>query len=108
MAWERRERGGLYYTRSTKVNGRVEREYVGSGYFGQLAASLDLERRERRLAEMTALKRERAEMENLDSRVSELYEGIEDVTAAALLTTGYRKHKRGEWRKRREPKETDQ
>jgi hypothetical protein len=47
-------------------------------------------------------------MENLDSQVSELYEGIEDVTAAALLTTGYRKHKRGEWRKKREPKETDQ
>lgn len=107
MAWERRERGGLYYTRSTKVNGRVKREYVGSGYLGQLAASLDFERRERRLAEMIALKRERAEMEDLDSRVSELYEGIEDVTAAALLIAGYGKHKRGEWRKKRESKETD-
>ena len=39
--WEKRERGGLYYTRSRKVNGRVVREYVGSGASGELVTLMD-------------------------------------------------------------------
>ena len=39
--WEKRESGGLYYTRSRKVNGQVVREYVGSGALGELAALMD-------------------------------------------------------------------
>lgn len=108
MAWEGRERGGLYYTRSRKVNGWVEREYVGGGYLGQLAASLDAEERERREVEMAAWKEERAAMEDLDSRVAEFCDGIEDIASAALLVAGYRKHNRGEWRKKRGPKAAEQ
>ena len=39
--WEKRERGGLYYTRSRKVHGRVVREYVGGDALGELAALMD-------------------------------------------------------------------
>lgn len=105
MAWERRERGGLYYTRSRKVNGRVEREYIGGGYLGELAASLDADEREQRAAEAAAMKEERQEMEDLDLQVVQFFDGVEDIASAALLVAGYRKHNRGEWRKRREPKE---
>ena len=46
--WERRERGGLYYTRSRKEGGRVVREYIGEGVLGEIAAlEVDYERRQR-------------------------------------------------------------
>ena len=46
--WEKRQRGGLYYTRSRKVGGRVVREYVGTGPLAGIAALMDEEDRLRR------------------------------------------------------------
>ena len=44
MGWER----GRYYTRSRKVNGRVDREYLGTGEAAERAARQDaLARQER-------------------------------------------------------------
>jgi hypothetical protein len=45
MGWEKRERGGLYYTRSRRVDGRVVREYFGTGPLAEIVAlEDDLER----------------------------------------------------------------
>jgi hypothetical protein len=100
--WERRERGGLYYTRSRKVNGQLVREYVGGGLLGQLAARMDAEERRERQQEAAAWKEGREQIEALTAPVEELCEGVEILARAALLVSGYYRHNRGEWRKRRE------
>jgi len=100
--WEKRERGGLYYTRSRKVNGRVVREYVGGGALGELAALIDAQERQRREEEAAAWRQDRERLEELAGLVDELCEDVETVARATLLAAGFRQHKRGEWRRRRE------
>ena len=97
MAWER----GYYY-RVRRVNGKVVREYVGTGRVAELAAKMDaLERDQRRLAALT-FRREKAKLTAIDNDIKALAEMTDLVARAALLAAGYHQHKRGEWRKRRE------
>jgi hypothetical protein len=100
--WERRERGGLYYTRSRKVNGKTVREYVGGGILGELAARLDAEERRRREEEQARRREERERLDALAAPVVELCKAAEVIACAALIVSGYHRHNRGEWRKRRE------
>ena len=100
--WERRERGGLYYTRSRKEGGRVVREYVGGGVLGEIAALEDEYERRRRQEEAAFWKEERESLEELAAPVEELCEAAEVIARAALIASGYHRHNRGEWRKRRE------
>ena len=106
MGWETRRRGGRYYTRSRKVNGRVVREYVGTGLAAELAAEQDAaERRERAAA------RERArQIESRDApavaALAELGRVLDGLAAAVLIGAGYRRHHRGEWRRRRHGTDT--
>jgi hypothetical protein len=99
--WEKREHGGLYYTRSRKVDGRVVREYVGTGPLAELAAELDAEERRRQEEQARAWKAEREHIEVLEAPVAELCEAAEILARATLVAGGYRQHNRGEWRKRR-------
>lgn len=100
--WERRARGGLYYTRSRREDGRIVREYVGGGELGELAAQMDAEKRQSRREERAARKQERERLEAVMEPVEELCEAAEVIARAALLASGYRQHNRGEWRKRRD------
>jgi hypothetical protein len=99
--WEWRERGGPYYTRSRKEDGRVVREYVGGGALGQIAALEDEHERRHRQEEAAFCKEERENLEELAAPVDELCEAAEVLARATLLAAGYRRHNRGEWRKRR-------
>jgi hypothetical protein len=100
VAWEKRERGGRYYTRSRREGGRVLREYVGAGLAGELAEEKDRAKRELQQAER---EREREELERLKALaapVFEVSEATEILAHAHLVATGYHRHK-GEYRRAR-------
>lgn len=99
--WERRQCGGLYYTRSHKEGGRVVREYVGTGPLAELAAKTDDLRRLRREEKAKAWREECEGLEAIDQLVEELYEAAEVLARATLLAAGYHQHNRSEWRRKR-------
>ena len=98
MGWEK----GLYYTRSKKVNGRVVREYIGTGYVADLTAEVDTFKKEQRSLEAAELRYEKAELAFFDDVIKTLEETTDLAVRAALTAAGYRQHKRGEWRRQRE------
>ena len=102
MAWERREHGGLYYTRSRKVNGKVVREYKGAGVLGKIAALEDERERCRREEEAAFWKEEQEQLEALSAPVDKLCEATETIARAVLLAAGFRRHNRSEWRRQRD------
>jgi len=98
VGWDK----GRYYTRSKKVNGRVVREYVGTGRVAELMAELDALERQQRVCDAATRKVERDDLAALAATVTAAFDRAELIARAALLAAGYRRHKRGEWRKRRE------
>ncbi len=102
MGWETRKRGGLYYTRSRRVNGRVVREYVGGGLVGELAAAMDADDRAEREAEVGARRADRARLQAVDAVLEGPYGAAEELARASLILAGYHRHHRGEWRRRRD------
>lgn len=101
MAWETRERGGRYYTRSRRENGRVVREYVGTGSFAELSARSDEVIRQSREDRRGEERRELERIRSLAAPLVELDELAATLARASLVAGGYHRHK-GEWRMRRD------
>lgn len=102
MAWERRDGcAGRYYTRSRKVNGRVVREYVGTGPVAEFSAAHDADERARRTAEAARARGERERLAREEEPVAALDAAVATLTKAALVLAGYHQHDRGEWRRRK-------
>ena len=102
MSWETRGVHGPYYTRSRRVGGRVVREYVGRGPLADIIAQADEAEREARRLQR---KREREQLEQdreLDQSFSTYSAGVDELLRGVLEAAGYYRHKRGEWRRRRE------
>ena len=97
MGWEK----GRYYTRSTKVNGRVEREYFGCGKVAEMIAMVDELQREERRAKAEALRQEMANSRALDQKVSAICNLADLMARAAMVSAGFHRHHRGDWRRRR-------
>src|SRR5688572_1308505 len=101
MAIETRARGGLYYYRARKQNGRTMKEYVGAGQAAIVAARGDEQERAERRAESDADRLALAVFEAEEAAIDDLCQRTERLAQAALLGAGYRRHDRGEWRRRR-------
>jgi hypothetical protein len=102
MAWETRERGGRYYTRSKRVNGRVRREYVGTGALAEAIADLDGYDRLRRVAAQDATRAAFDELDELEAAVSEYDAAVTRILTLTLEAAGYHRHDRGEWRRKKD------
>jgi hypothetical protein len=92
MGWETRG-GRRYYYQAKKVNGRVVKQYVGSGL-----EALDWERRDTQRAQVKA---ERDRLDALDQHVADFSGAVDAAVTEALTAAGYHRHGRGAWRKAR-------
>jgi hypothetical protein len=97
MSWER----GRYYTRSRRVNGRIRREYVGHGPLAEAVAESDRIERLQRTEQRRAHQSQVAEIMALNNRLDQLERALKEILEEQLEAHGYRLHKRGEWRRRR-------
>ncbi len=97
MGWERR--GSvycLYHTR--RADGRVVKDYLGSGHAAQLAADLIAEARDCRASIIKARKAEQDRLDYLDGAVDRLDRACDLMTEAALTAWGLtdaRRRRRG-------------
>jgi len=99
-------KGNCYYTRSYRVNGRVQREHISSGDMALLDAGFDeVERMEALQAKRKAQvqwQEERKAAEALDAAVDLVSDNAMAMFRAAMEAAGFRQHSRGQWRKKRQ------
>jgi hypothetical protein len=99
MAWEQRG-PQTYYYRSVRRQGRVTKDYLGTGPLAALSAAEDTERQAQRQAEAEAWRQERAALEAVDQQIDAWWNAGRVLLKATLYAEGYYQHDRGEWRKR--------
>ena len=102
MAWESRGGVGRYYTRSVRVGGRVERQYIGSGPVAEFVASEDERRRREREARRAAWRAERDAWDAIEAEAAASCRALGTLIGANLVLQGFHQHNRGKWRRRRD------
>ena len=101
MPWEKRARGGRYYTRSRRHQGKIIRQYLGHGEKGRKAALEDANKRANRASRIKARRHQQVEYENTLNQVRAFEAVSNQITHAMLQAAGYHAHKGSEWRKKR-------
>src|SRR4051794_25261956 len=100
MAFEYRGRC-LYYYRKERRGGRVVSVYLGRSTVAGLLATLDAASAYQRLYRKRLWLVERAMLDKEDREVAAYCERTERHFRAFMSAAGYRRHKRGEWRRTR-------
>jgi hypothetical protein len=101
MAWETRGNQSYYY-RSRRVNGKVVKEYVGSGDLADSIAALEALDRQRGEMERSEAQAERREQAELEDEIEAYCRQVDDTLAEVLTALGYHRHDRGAWRRKRQ------
>ena len=101
MGFETRNGHGRYYIRSRRQGGRIVREYLGAGDYGEYFAALDARARAERAGRAADFWTEFDGLDEIDKLVAAYVKTVEVAAREALVAAGYRQHQRGEWRKTR-------
>ena len=90
MSWERR-RGtdNLYYYRTIKRNGRQQRQYIGTGIVGYLAAMEDEERTQQHQEQRRAWHEEQKFIRQSESFTTQFARAVDHLAKDALSGAGY-------------------
>lgn len=99
MSWEQRGGRRVYYE-AARVGGRVVKRHVPALLAPMVEQVIATRQRDREAAR-EQVRAARAELARLDAVVEAVVEAADLAARAAMVAAGYRKHHRGEWRKRR-------
>ena len=105
MGWERRRNGRLYYYRTHRIDRRVLKEYVGTGPAAVATAQADAECRAARARNRQAEQQRRDAYELAHGWLRVLRTEAQSILAEAMTASGFHRHDRGIWRKKREQAE---
>ena len=99
MAWQQRGTKRYLY-RSVKHQGRVIREYLGTGPSAEALYHLEVLERQQRQAEAAAWRQTLADQTAIDVQVQRWWAQQALLLQALLYTEGCYRHDRSTWRKR--------
>ena len=106
MAWEQRGNRSYYYS-AEKVNGRVEKRYLGSGPVAQAVARLEQMDRDHKEDDARPLRRELSRLDALDTLMAAFHDAVEHEVNETLTRAGYHRHDRGAWRRKRRARQEE-
>jgi hypothetical protein len=98
---------GPYYYQSERTPAGPRRRYLGRGRVAELAALLDADTAARRVEERRSDRAEQDRLDALDAAADAAAGEVTLLVNVVMAAAGYRRHKRGPWRKRRERTDRD-
>ena len=103
MAYWQQRGAKRYLTQSRKHQGRVLREYLGTGPSAEGLYHVEVLERQQRQAEAAAWRQTLADQTAIDVQVQRWWAQQALLLQALLYTEGFYRHDRSTWRKRATP-----
>jgi hypothetical protein len=98
VGWESRQRGGSYYYKPARINGKPRRIYCGFGTVGRIHELLDRGERREKLVAAQARHRVKSQLEETDRIWTATWRWLRPLMMAHMLAAGFYSHHRS-WRR---------